>query len=106
MLVDRMLRTLCQVHPAVDGNEAIQLLGEQPYDVVLLDIQLPGALNGVKVLQKIRSRFPDLRAPIIAFTAHALPGDAERLLSLGFDGYIGKPFTRNELVGAVRSALG
>jgi CheY-like chemotaxis protein len=106
ILVDRMLRALCEVEPAVDGNEAMRLLGEQDYDVVLLDIQLPGSFNGVKVLQQIRKHFPDLDAPIIAFTAHALPGDAERLLSLGFDGYIGKPFTRNELIDAVRGSLG
>lgn len=101
-----MLRTLCRVDAAVDGNEAIQLLEETAYDVVLLDIQLPGSFNGVKVLQQIRQQFPTLDAPIIAFTAHALPGDAERLLSLGFDAYIGKPFTRAELVDVVQGALG
>lgn len=105
MLVDRMLRSLCVVEPAAHGEEALQLLEAHNFDIVLLDIQLPGHLNGVKVLEQIREQFPDFAAPVIAFTAHALPGDAERLLNLGFDGYIGKPFTRVDLVDAVKDAL-
>jgi len=106
MLVDRMLRTLCVVEPAAHGEEALQLLEAHSFDIVLLDIQLPGHLNGIKVLQQIRDFFPNLDVPVIAFTAHALPGDAERLLSLGFDGYIGKPFTRDDLVDTVKDTLG
>ena len=72
---------------------------------MLLDIQLPGPLNGIRVLEEMRRRYPDLGVPVIAFTAYALPGDAERLLSYGFDGYIGKPFTRKELVAAIEEVL-
>lgn len=62
---------------------------EAPPDLVLLDISLPG-LDGTEVLAKLREAgFVDL--PIIALTAHAMPGDRERLLALGFDDYISKP---------------
>ncbi len=75
---------------AASAGEARERLAAATPDVILLDIQIPGG-GGEALLAEIR-QWPGLpRVPIIAVTAFAMSGDAERLLALGFDGYISKP---------------
>ena len=59
-------------------------------DWVFLDISLPG-IDGIEVLRRIRSDDDLRQIPVFALTAHAMIGDRERFLALGFDDYIGKP---------------
>ena len=58
---------------------------------------MPAPWMGMRTLQAIRQRYPDLEAPVIAFTAHALPGDREVFLEAGFDAYLAKPFVQSDL---------
>ncbi len=78
-----------------DGKEALQGIQDEEPDLLLLDISLP-EMDGTEVLQEIRKndRFRDL--PVIALTAHAMSGDRERLLRLGFDDYFSKPILEPE----------
>jgi len=78
---------------AQDGQEALELLRLEPYDCVLMDIQMPG-LDGTEATRMIRRRAlpgidPDI--PVIALTAYALSGDRERFLAMGMNGYLSKP---------------
>ena len=76
------------------------------YDLVLMDIHLSDESSGVDLMEQFR-RLPAYRStPIVAFTAFALPGDRERFLSAGFDEYLGKPFTRQQLYDTIGKALG
>ena len=59
-------------------------------DWVFLDISLPG-IDGIEVLRRIRSDDDLRQIPVFALTAHAMIGDRERFLALGFDDYVGKP---------------
>jgi len=64
---------------------------------VLLDINLGCARDGVDVLRELRMLPGYERVPTVAVTAYAMPGDKERFLEAGFDAYLGKPFTEEEL---------
>jgi CheY-like chemotaxis protein len=77
---------------AVNGEEAIEMLRLRPFDLVLMDIQMP-VLGGVEATRKIRKeeQSSGAHAPIIAMTAHAMAGDAEKYLLSGMDGYVSKP---------------
>jgi two-component system, sensor histidine kinase and response regulator len=96
---------------ARDGVQAFDALFTQPFDVVLMDIQMP-ELDGLEVVRRWREREGErgaARLPVIAMTAHAMAGDRERFIAAGFDGYIGKPFTQKGLVEEVqrvREAVG
>jgi two-component system sensor histidine kinase/response regulator len=96
---------------AINGREAIELLKPHSFDLVLMDIQMP-VMGGVEATQKIRhaERTSGGHIPIIAMTAHAMAGDAEKYLSVGMDGYVSKPvragFLRAEIDRLARPALG
>ena len=97
-------RTGHQVVSASDGLTALQLLPGERFDLVLLDIQMPG-MGGEEVLQQLR-QIDDCRAlPVIALTAHALAGDRERLLQNGFDGYCAKPLEVSALHAEITRVL-
>jgi CheY-like chemotaxis protein len=87
-------------------DDALRRLEADPYDLFLIDIQLGEDRTGIDLLREIRDRPLHRSTPAIALTAHALPGDRERLLEAGFDAYVSKPFARSELEEAVRTGLG
>ena len=74
-------------------------------DLVLLDISLPG-MDGAEVLQWVRSQESLSSLPVIALTAHAMSGDREKYLEMGFDEYVTKPIVDEEvLMGAIERLL-
>jgi len=79
---------------AVNGLEALQALQRKPYDVVLMDVQMP-EMDGLEATHRIRSS--GLNTQIIAMTAHALEGDREECLRAGMNEYISKPIRMEEL---------
>ncbi|WCJ58316.1 ATP-binding protein [Fontisphaera persica] len=82
---------------AADGLEALEALERQPYDLVLLDVQMP-RLDGLEVARRTRQKLPPDRQPvIIALTAGAMQGDRERCLAAGMDDYLSKPFRAQQL---------
>lgn len=85
---------------AMDGFEALKIAKENNFDLILLDIQLPG-FDGLEVLKEIR-KIPETRMiPVIALTAHAMQGDQDRFLKAGCSGYISKPID----IGRFKSIL-
>jgi len=89
---------------AVDGGEALQRLEEQPFDLVLMDIQMP-EVDGVETTKAIRGDDRWSELPIIAMTAHALHGDRERFLAAGMNDYVTKPVRVEDLLEAVARNL-
>jgi PAS domain S-box-containing protein len=89
----------CKVAGAGDGREALTLLGREDFDCILMDVQMP-ELDGIEATRAIRSSRElgdKARIPIVAMTAHAMPGDREQFLAAGMDGYISKPVDMDEL---------
>ncbi len=83
---------------AANGEQAISAFNRDTFDVVLMDIQMP-ELDGIQVTRMIRAseQFTDCHIPIIAVTALAMRGDAEKCLKAGMDAYIAKPIKVTEL---------
>jgi PAS domain S-box-containing protein len=89
------------VEIAGDGQEAVYLAERNRYDVILMDVQMPG-MNGLEATAAIRKRQGSgSRVPIIAMTAHAMRGDRDRCLAAGMDGYLSKPVNAREMIGLV-----
>lgn len=105
LLVEAMLAGEYELVEYEDGPSALAGLAAQTVDLVLLDISLPG-MDGEEVLQRLRAT-EDLREiPVIAVTAHAMAGDREKYLDLGFDGYVSKPIVDPALLlEAIETAL-
>jgi signal transduction histidine kinase len=89
-----------EVVMANDGHEAIELASTEKFDLILMDVQMP-RLDGLQATAAIRA-IPGLpRIPIIALTAHAMPGDRERCFEAGMDAYLAKPLDLKTLVETV-----
>jgi CheY-like chemotaxis protein len=93
----------CEITEARDGFEALTLSMQTPFDVMLIDMMMPG-LTGIETLKSIRrSRGPNDATPAIAYTA-ADAGEAATLLAAGFAGVVFKPVQPSHLVHAIRNA--
>jgi CheY-like chemotaxis protein len=99
------LRLLSQMGYRADvagnGQEVVDALERQRYDVVLMDVQMP-EMDGLEATRRIHKRWPDSKRPrIIAMTANAMQGDREAFLQAGMDDYVSKPIRIEELVSAL-----
>ncbi len=84
---------------ALTGYDALKLLEQkQQPDLVLMDVSMP-VLSGTDTLRIMKERYPDLK--VVAQSAHALLGDRDRFLKEGFDEYLPKPFTEEQLTGII-----
>ena len=93
------------VATAADGQQAIKLLAEQDFDLILMDIQMP-IMDGVEATKLIRaSGASHADIPIIAMTAYAMTGDKETFLAAGMDDYISKPVDKAALVEVIERVL-
>ena len=86
---------------ASNGLEAIESIARQPYDLVLMDVQMP-EMDGLEASRRIVARWPRRQRPrIVAMTANAMQGDREACIAAGMDDYVTKPIRVDELVAAL-----
>jgi PAS domain S-box-containing protein len=105
LLARRHLRPRYTVTCAASAEEALQAARDEPaFDVLLIDIALAGATDGTELLDRLRALPGYAETPAIAFTAHAMPGDAAHYREVGFDDYLAKPFSEHDLLDAVGAA--
>lgn len=104
LVAEEMLSELgWSVMTAVDGREGLQVLDSASFDLVVLDISMPG-MSGIEMCQKIRANNAYTELPVIAYTAHAQPEDRRNFIASGFNEVLIKPINRATLVSAVASA--
>ena len=107
LLAETVLRNWgWQVTTAASGPAAIQLFEHHPFDLVLMDIQMPG-MDGETAARALRQHPDPVRAatPVIALTARAQAGEAERLQAAGFAGYLAKPYREDQLLAIIQTVL-
>jgi len=101
LLVKRLLEKAGHTVTVVEtGQQAVNAVAGTHYDIVLMDIQMPG-MDGIEATVSIRARENGRRVPVIALTAHAMEGDRERCLAAGMDGYLSKPIRPEALFAAL-----
>jgi CheY-like chemotaxis protein len=104
LLVQVLLEDTHELELYESGADALAAMAVRIPDMVLLDISLPG-MDGPEILERIRLD-PRLSAlPVVALTAHAMAGDREKYLGLGFDAYMSKPITDEEQLQALITRL-
>jgi len=105
LLLEHTLQDAYDVTFAPSTKEALNLVEAEPFDLLLLDINLGAEDGGTQLLHTIRDRANIDEVPAIAVTAFAMPGDREEFLRKGFDAYVGKPFTQDELTTTIERTL-
>jgi CheY-like chemotaxis protein len=80
-----------QTHTAQDAKSALAIIDSFRPTLIVTDLSMP-QVDGYALFQKLRSNPATRDLPVIAVTAHAMAGDRERIIEVGFDGYISKPF--------------
>jgi two-component system, cell cycle response regulator DivK len=104
MLTRRLRRWGYEVIGAVDGQEAIAMALSEPVDLILMDLSLPG-LDGWQATRQLKADPQTRSIPVIALTAHAMPGDRERAIEAGCDDYDTKPVDFDRLVAKIEAQL-
>jgi len=100
-----MRRVKAHLDIANDGIEALELLEQNTYDLVLMDIQMP-RMGGIECARKIRANAQWNHIPIVAITAHATPEDRERSLNAGMSEHLTKPFKPEILYQTIATLVG
>jgi CheY-like chemotaxis protein len=100
-LVERVMRARqCSVVFQDEGEGALEVLAQDAaIDLILLDIELAGAMSGLDVIRTLRAR--NDRRPVVAVTAYAMMGDRERILEAGCDQYLPKPLVITDLLNLI-----
>ena len=105
MLSRRLQRRGYEVVIALDGQEGIAMAKSERPDLILMDISLP-VIDGWEAAQRIKASSEIQNIPIIALTAHAMPGDREKCLDAGCDDYDTKPVNFQRLLEKMQALLG
>ena len=94
-----------RVELAAHGQQALERFERQHFDAILMDIQMPvmGGVEATKLIRQMEQQGP--RVPIIAMTAHNLPGDQQRFMAYGMDGYLSKPIRFEALTQELKRVL-
>lgn len=106
ILYRKMLKSALHLDIAMDGKSALNLIEKmnesKSYQLVLMDINLPGKYDGIELMKEIRNLYPDFKnIPFIAQTAFAISGNRKKMLDEGFDEYITKPIIKSTLANTI-----
>jgi PAS domain S-box-containing protein len=91
----------CEVRTAVGGLESIEIVRKHNFDIVFMDIQMPG-MDGIKATKEIRQLGLKWVPPIIAMTAYSMEEDRDKFIKKGLDDYISKPLRPDQLIHTIR----
>jgi CheY-like chemotaxis protein len=92
------------IHTAKDGFEALTMTDKDMYDLIFMDIELPG-MDGIETSRRIKAKSGYNKTPIIALTAFTMKGDKEKFLDAGLDHYIAKPIHFTDFINLVEEIV-
>ena len=92
----------CKGHYADDGNQALNMLEEDKYDMVFTDVRMPN-MDGFELLESIKTLHPDV--PVVIITGYSVADSQSRLLSEKADGFLSKPFKVDEIQSLLATLL-
>ena len=97
-----------RIDAVADGSEAVNAVKTLPYDLVLMDVQMPemDGLTATREIRKLKKGAKNYKIPIIAMTAHAMKGDREKCLDAGMDDYVSKPINPQTLADVIERCVG
>ena len=95
-----------QILEASNAEEAIEVVKTEKPDLTLMDIMMPGEMDGLEATRLLKMDTRTQHIPVIAVTARAMDGDRETILEAGCDGYVSKPVRYRELLALVAQMLG
>ncbi|PJB00590.1 MAG: hypothetical protein CO128_00125 [Ignavibacteriales bacterium CG_4_9_14_3_um_filter_30_11] len=104
-IVKRILKNKYDIDCTRNGEDALEKAIENDYDVFLIDIGLPGKMNGIATTKELKEIKNNRNKPYIAVTAYVMPGDKKLFLSEGLTHYISKPFEFQKLIDLIETAL-
>lgn len=104
LLGDLLRRQGYEVREAETADVGLQLAVAESFDLVVMDIQLPGT-DGLTATRILRANAGTRSVPVLAVTAHAMRGDERRILAAGCDGYVAKPIAYREFLAEVSRLL-
>ena len=99
------LKNNFEIDEARNGQTALEKADSNQYDLILMDVNLGRGMTGLDITKNLKKRANYTNVPIIAITAFAMKGDKEEFLQAGFDHYLAKPFTREELRATIKKYL-
>ena len=92
------------IYEATDAPQAVELARQEKFDLILMDIQLPG-MDGLAATKIIKEESMNKDTPIVALTAYAMKGDQEKIEAAGCNGYVTKPINTKEFAQSVAGFL-
>ncbi|MEX0779645.1 MAG: PAS domain S-box protein [Balneolales bacterium] len=93
------------IDSAINGEEALRHLDTKTYDLILMDINLGDGIDGIQALNEIRNSKKHKETPVVAITAYAMKEDEKYYRNQGFDEYISKPFSKEDIYDAINKIL-
>ena len=103
VLMSYILKKYYQFERARNGQEAVEMVDKNQYDIVLMDIKMP-VMNGLEATKAIKEKHPDL--PILALTANAFDSDRQLAMDAGCDDFLSKPVSSEECLETIKRYIG
>lgn len=99
------LEGLFEISSAINSSEALEIIKNNKFDIILTDIGLKGGLSGIELTKALRKNEDYKTIPIIAVTAYTMDSDKEKIFSAGCSHYLSKPFMKDDLINIINTAL-
>ena len=103
VLMSYILKKYYQFERAKNGQEAVEMVDKNQYDIVLMDIKMP-VMNGLEATKAIKEKHPDL--PILALTANAFDSDRQLAMDAGCNDFLSKPVSSEECLETIKRYIG
>ena len=102
MLMTYILKNHYEFFRAHNGQEALEMIRKEPYDMVLMDLKMP-IMNGLEATRQMKAEFPDL--PVVAITANAFDSDRQQAMEAGCDAFLSKPVSAADCLQTIDKLL-